>query len=400
MARGRMINQTIDLDPEFNALSIEGQLMYLRTLAFLDRDGLIIGHPRALLARVAPLLDFTQAHMLDIIDEWVEQKLVIRYTLKVGDILFFKGFSKNQSGMHYDRETPSRFPPPPGWTYGPKGLVPIESEPPPPLVDGSAQTESGDTPTVPVDDVQSESGLTPDEVLQESGETPATVANESAPIEVKVKDQIQEQQEEEEDTQARPREPVALSWWQEYGEAIPEHLVKPFENLVAERGIAAAIHGIKASAKADSRNFKYIAECARNYIPPAQNSHYTNGASSNGRYSVDTASASVPGVHVMQPTGNAPPLPPPMAHDDPWAVALQELTPQLTPTTASWLVGSTLEANGELAGVPFYRITVRTAPSNIGWLMQQAEPAIRKKVSSIVGKRIQLEIVAAESEPA
>lgn len=377
MARGRMINQTIDYDPEFNALSIEAQMLYLRALAFLDRDGLIIGNPRGLLNRVAPLMDHLQPHVPDIIDEWVMQGLVIRYAVKIGDILFFKGFGKNQSGMHYDRETPSRFEPPPGWTHGPKGLVPLDSEP---------------TPTQPESSVQTESGTTPAEVLQESGETPATVGNESAPIEIEVKDQVEDQQkkgDEEEDAQAR--DPVQAAWFETYQEEMPPKIEKAMLPLVVECGQPAVIHGIRESVNAESRSFRFIASCARNYIPsPPQNDDYAN---SNG-YSVD-----IPNLHILQPSEQpiAPTaLPPPMSHDDPWAMALAELSPTLVGVAASWLAGSQLRESGELAGVPLYRVLVTNAAANVTWLTQQAEPAIRKKLSSLFAKRILVEIVAVE----
>lgn len=116
----------------------------------------------------------------------------------------------------------------------------------------------------------------------------------------------------------------------------------------------------------------------------------------NGAYSVD-----VPGVVQLQPTGNAPPvLPPPMAHDDPWAIALAELLPTLPGKSGQWLQGSRLIANGELAGEPLYTISLLTDAANIGWLKQQAEPAIRKKLSSILGKRILVDFAVAQGEPA
>lgn len=381
MARGRMINQTIDYDPEFNALSIEAQMLYLRALAFLDRDGLIIGNPRGLLNRVAPLMDHLQPHVPDIINEWVMQGLVIRYAVKIGDILFFKGFGKNQSGMHYDRETPSHFEPPPGWTHGPKGLI---------------QKESGLTPTQPESSVQTESGTTPAEVLQDSGTTPATVGNESVPIEVKlIEDQLKPIEDDDEDTQAR--EPVAQAWFDYYGEEVPDNLKERLEKLEIECNVDGVIHGIAASARAKTRTFRYIAECARNYIPPPPNDDYAN---SNG-YSVELPAQEVdfmPGVHPMTPPANTqppPPLPPPMAHDDPWAVALAELSPTLPGVAAAWLKDSRLEPSGELAGVPLYRVMVLTDAANIGWLTQQAEPAIRRKLGSLFGKRILVEIIAA-----
>lgn len=228
MARGRMINQTIDYDPEFNALSIEAQLMYMRALAFLDRDGLIMGHPRGLLSKVAPLMESMQPLMPGIINEWVDQGLVIRYTVKIGDILFFKGFGKNQSGMHYDRESPSRFDPPPGWTYGPKGLVKIESAPTPPLHDTDVPTESSETPTQPDDSAQTESGTTPAELRQESGESPT---------QIEVKDQVKDQDQETTapplaPAAAKPKDHLAVLAYRELHERYP---TKAQMKIIAER---------------------------------------------------------------------------------------------------------------------------------------------------------------------
>jgi len=350
MARGRMINQTIDYDAEFNALSIDAQLMYLRTLAFLDRDGLIFGHPRALLAKVAPLLDFSQGQMLDIIDQWVDLGLVIRYLAKVGHVLFFKGFAKNQSGMHYDRESPSRFDPPPGWTYGPKGLVQIYAGEPPATPQDSSQSESGEPPTEPDTILRQESGeppTEPDTILrQESGKSPARVRQESGgtptQIEVEVKDQVQDKLkpiEDEEDTQAR--EPIAHAWHDYYGEEIPENLTGRLVKLESECGTDAVIHGIQVSAVAKTRNFGYLAKSARNYLPePQEEVIHGNG------YHVD-----FPGVHVLQPSEKTGPpspsplpLPPPMPHDDPWAICLAELMPSLPGVAMAYLKGSVIEA--------------------------------------------------------
>lgn len=381
MARGRMINQTIDFDAEFNALSIEAQLMYLRALAFLDRDGLIIGHPRALLSRVAPLMEYIQPHMPDIIEEWARQGLVIRYAIKQIEVLFFKGFGKNQSGMHYGRETPSRFAPPPGWIHGPKGLVLIDSEPEPNKPLEEVPTESEPTPTEPNDSAQIESGDSPEEVRIESG---------GSPPQIEVKDQDQDQQgNEEEDAQAR--EPVPQAWFDYYGEEMPENIQTKIGGLVAECGDEAVIHGIKASIDAKSRNFSYIAKCARNYIPAATNGH------SNG-YAVE-----LPGVYHLQPSGESPPVanpPPPMPIDDPWAAALAELSPSLPGVAASYLAGSRMERGEDYEGLPLYRIVVeaRAAPG-VDWLNKQTSSAIRRTLGSILRQKIVIQVVAEELEP-
>ena len=51
--------------------------------------------------------------MDELIAEWVKSGLVVAYDCEDGRVLHFVGFGKNQTGMRYDRETPSVFPPPP-----------------------------------------------------------------------------------------------------------------------------------------------------------------------------------------------------------------------------------------------------------------------------------------------
>lgn len=193
------------------------------------------------------------------------------------------------------------------------------------------------------------------------------------------------QTEEEEETHAH--DPLVIAWQQAYtGVEMPTKLAASLRELVAECGMAATIHGIKASAvKEGGRNFRYIAECARNYVPPAPMASYANG----NPYTID-----IPGiVELPALKQTAPVLPPPMAHDDPWTIALAELSAVLPGSAPRWLQGSSLKENGELAGVPFYRVTLVCPEADPGWLRQQAEPAIRKKLASLLGKRITLEIV-------
>lgn len=383
MARGRMINQTIDYDAEFNALSIDAQLMYLRTLAFLDRDGLIFGHPRALLAKVAPLLDFTQGQIQDIIDQWVDMGLVIRYRAKIGDVLFFKGFAKNQSGMHYDRESPSRFDPPPGWAHGPKGIVLIVAGQSPTTPQDNSESDAGEIPTTPLEGVPIDSGKSPAEVRQESGGSPTQ-------IEVEVKDQLEDQPKQgDEDEDTRARDAIHDAWFEIYQDELPENLEEPIAKLLKETSEAAVIHGIRASVNSDSRSFKFIGKCARNYIPPAPIIPTSNG------YHVD-----LPGVFALEPSAQSSPPPPPlpvMAHDDPWAVCLSELQGSLPGVALGYLEGSRIEEAGDVEGVPLYRVVCEErAASGLSWLTAQAGPAIRRKLGSVLRKSVVVEIVAAE----
>ena len=142
MARGRMLNQSIAEDAEFNEMSLEAQLIFLRTVPFLDRDGLINGNPSVLRGRVAPLLDLPKS-MASIVDEWINAELVIRYATGKQIILFFPSFAKNQIGMRYERETASTYPPPPGYKRTPKGLIaPGESQPQQPPKDDADTNEN------------------------------------------------------------------------------------------------------------------------------------------------------------------------------------------------------------------------------------------------------------------
>jgi len=115
-----MLNQSIAEDVEFNEISIEAQLMFLRTVPFLDRDGLINGNASVLRGKVAPLLDLPKS-MAGIVDEWIDAGLIVRYTAGKQTILFFPGFAKNQVGMRYEREAASTYPPPQGYTRTAKG---------------------------------------------------------------------------------------------------------------------------------------------------------------------------------------------------------------------------------------------------------------------------------------
>ena len=123
MARGRMLSQSIAEDIEFNEMSMEAQLMYVRAIPFLDRDGLVNGHPSILFGKIAPLLPDILPKMKTIIDEWSASGLIISYVDGKTTVLYFKGFTQNQIGMRYDREPESQFSPPPGYARSKTGLT-------------------------------------------------------------------------------------------------------------------------------------------------------------------------------------------------------------------------------------------------------------------------------------
>lgn len=197
MARGRMLNTTIAKDKQLNDLSIEAEYIYLKAIPHLDRDGLINGDPALLWSDVCPRRKELMPRMQGVIDEIVASGLVIAYECENdGDpVLFFRGFSKNQGGMRYDRESPSRFSTPPGYLRTATGLVLASTA-------ANAQTTDSNNPDASGNAGQSErgnpdqlrtySGLSPTQYkdqdqVQDKGEdhahaTPAAAANNSPPL--------------------------------------------------------------------------------------------------------------------------------------------------------------------------------------------------------------------------
>lgn len=183
MARGRMLNQKIAEDEDFNAMSIEAQFMFMRAIPFLDRDGLITGHPILLQSKIVPLLPEFAPKMPAIIAEWIDAGLVIGYSAGKTAVLFFEGFSKNNT-IHYTRESASSFPPPPGYYRNGNGLEPISDNQTP---DQGQAGNGGDIPPIPPDSspTQDEYTQCPDEVRTSSGLNPDEVR-----LEVEVKREV------------------------------------------------------------------------------------------------------------------------------------------------------------------------------------------------------------------
>lgn len=377
MASGRFLSTSIAEDDRLSKLSLMAEFIYLKTIPHLDRDGMISGKPGLLYSRVCPTREEMFGNVQSLIDEWVKVGLVIRFDSAEGPVLFFPGFLKNNNLPHYDRERASRFPSPPGYERVATGLILEGTEPP--VKKQKSRTESNESTAKVQDEVlESVQDVERDEVLENELQEQEQEQEED-------KEQDQEQLQDEDDTPAPVDESVAAKWLACYGKEVPKNVRGPINELVAKCGPEAVIHGIEVTAKNKSHNFLYIAKSARNYVPAPQNANYTNGYHVEGVYKLEPAERSTP----------PPELPAPMAHDDPWAQALAELMPTLPGKSGSWLEGSQLVEDGELAGVPLYRVMVLTEPGNIGWLTQQAEPAVRKKLSSILRKRIMVNFVAA-----
>lgn len=122
MANGRFISRTIATDKRLSQLSIEAEYLFLKTLPHLDRDGLILAD--VLWATVTPRRPAMAAIIDDLCLEWYRTGLAVSYETDEGTIIYFPGFAKNQQGMRYDREGPSRYAPPPGMVRSAIGLTP------------------------------------------------------------------------------------------------------------------------------------------------------------------------------------------------------------------------------------------------------------------------------------
>lgn len=123
MARGRFLSTSVAEDDRLSKLSITAELLYLKTIPHLDRDGMISGKAGYLWGRVCPLREDLMVEMPHAINEWVAVGLVTRMDTDTGPVLFFPGFLKNNNLLHYDRESPSRFPVPPGYERTEMGLI-------------------------------------------------------------------------------------------------------------------------------------------------------------------------------------------------------------------------------------------------------------------------------------
>src|SRR5678815_1749341 len=107
MAHGRFISTTIAEDERLAKLSATAELIYLKTIPHLDRDGMITGKPGLLWAKVCPLREELFEDTRAIIEEWVALDLAIHFITDLGPVLFFPGFAKNNKLPHYERESPS-----------------------------------------------------------------------------------------------------------------------------------------------------------------------------------------------------------------------------------------------------------------------------------------------------
>jgi len=115
MARGRMLNKKISLNPEIaeiaNSLGCEAALVITWMISHLDRDGRITANPIVLKAQVAPMLSGVTPDLIrSVLAKASELGVVSLYSVDGKDFLEFVKFKENQSGMRYEREAESEIP--------------------------------------------------------------------------------------------------------------------------------------------------------------------------------------------------------------------------------------------------------------------------------------------------
>ena len=105
MAKGRMINRTIAIDPIFNQLDMDAQWLYMRMLPFMDDYGKMTGSILEIKYLCIPSSDLDAKWILDKINQMVKYKLV---AFKENVCVQFLGFEKNQKIGH--RRAESHYP--------------------------------------------------------------------------------------------------------------------------------------------------------------------------------------------------------------------------------------------------------------------------------------------------
>ncbi len=197
MAKGRFISKTIAVDKRLNELSLPSHFLFLMTIPHLDRDGLILyGNGPELWATVAPRRYDLLPQIHDLVDEWLQCGLAIVYDdPHHGQVLFLRGFGKNQGGLRYDREPESVYAPPPGWERTETGLQ--ECTTPRPDNTGSALARSQSAPEIleMPDNSQGNAEELPEERRSNAGSAPADCRIDVGVVPEKLRPEVEDQEE-------------------------------------------------------------------------------------------------------------------------------------------------------------------------------------------------------------
>ncbi|HSG61649.1 MAG TPA: DnaD domain protein [Pseudomonadales bacterium] len=249
-----MLNQKISEDIEFNEMSIEAQFLFMRTVPFLDRDGLINGHPSLLFGKVIPLLPELLPRIPSLVAEWIATGLVEQYMDGKITVLFFSGFAQNQSGMRYDREAESDFAPPPGYSRCNTGL------------EATGTSTSFDVPDLT--DSAEESGVQEDTETKETqsreqgpdlNRTLTGPAPDEIPYKIKINNKINNK------TTTAPAEPVVVDcsfvfslWENNMPGTLTPVIAEEIGDLVDTYGAIEVDTAIRLAVKANKRNVRYV----------------------------------------------------------------------------------------------------------------------------------------------
>lgn len=121
MPRGRFINRKIVDDYRLNSVPVEAELLYLKMITHLDREGRLQAEPKLINKKFYALRDFTDEQVEEWLNAlWNEKKqgkgLIELYEVEGHKYLWMPGFWGEQTtgwqNTTYFREAPSEIPPP------------------------------------------------------------------------------------------------------------------------------------------------------------------------------------------------------------------------------------------------------------------------------------------------
>jgi hypothetical protein len=273
MARGRFISTSIAEDDRLSRLSLTAELLYLKTIPHLDRDGMITGKAGALWGKVCPLREDLMPEMQKCIDEWIAVGLVIRMTTEKGPVLFFPGFLKNNTLLHYDRETPSQFPVPPGYERTPMGMV----------LEGTEQKRK---PTRKPKEAQvppssNGNGAHVNDLVNDTVIDFASKGEEQEEVKVEVKVEVKAEAEGSARPAAAAIDPDVARLWRKWDANMPGTktpvIVDSVNALLGDYSVAEIEEAIVIACKQNKRNLRYIEGILAKgafSAPPGGNSAY------------------------------------------------------------------------------------------------------------------------------
>ena len=133
MPEGRLIKKKIVDDYRLNNVSVEAELLYIKMIPHLDREGRLQADPKLINKKFYALRDFTAEEVELWLNDLANQKkngkgLIELYEVEGHKYLWMPGFEGEQSGSWQrhvkQKEAPSAIPPPPGMPSSTVEVVP------------------------------------------------------------------------------------------------------------------------------------------------------------------------------------------------------------------------------------------------------------------------------------